>query len=299
MENIYFEDIHKAQKAYPYIEPDNFNLSYVVHVHDELEIAFVRSGETTVIGENFMKRALSGDICVFMPGELHGFVSKADNRIFIMKAKIAESDSSHGFTSLSSVRLNKNIITAKDAAGNYTNPGTITWSSSKSIYVGSGSSSVKIEAKYADNNAWVSARAENGVTATVYFTIEETANLEVTINEGMGTYYFSDSATVKGDSLENQLYDALDDAGYDEQDYDYEDLSFSITRGSTSVGTLTLPKYDTVEDLMARLVEVSSASANAYEEMKQAAFETVVNLYSVKQNIENVFSFYKKILCDN
>lgn len=115
MENIYFEDIHKAQKAYPYIEPDNFNLSYVVHVHDELEIAFVRSGETTVIGENFMKRALSGDICVFMPGELHGFVSKADNRIFIMKAKIAESDSSHGFTSLSSVRLNKNIITAKDA----------------------------------------------------------------------------------------------------------------------------------------------------------------------------------------
>lgn len=58
-------------------------------------------------------------------------------------------------------------------------------------------------------------------------------------------------------------------------------------------------RYDTVEDLMARLVEVSSASANAYEEMKQAAFETVVNLYSVKQNIENVFSFYKKILCDN
>ena len=115
MENVYFEDIHKAQKAYPYIEPDNVNLSYVVHVHDELEIAFVRSGETTVIGENFMKRALSGDICVFMPGELHGFVSKADNRIFIMKAKIAESDSSHGFTSLSSVRLNKNIITAKDA----------------------------------------------------------------------------------------------------------------------------------------------------------------------------------------
>ena len=74
MENIYFEDKHKAQKAYPYIEPDNVNLSYVVHVHDELEIAFVRSGETTVIGENFMKRALSGDICVFMPGELHGFV---------------------------------------------------------------------------------------------------------------------------------------------------------------------------------------------------------------------------------
>lgn len=118
----------------------------------------------------------------------------------------------------------------------------ITWSSN-SRCVSINSSTGQITGNYA-GEAKITASADNG-SATIYVTVEADADLEVTISEGMGTYYFGDSDTIKGDSLEDQLYDALDDTDY--YDYDYEDLTFSITRGSTNIGTLTFPNRDTVD----------------------------------------------------
>ena len=115
MENLYFEDVHRAEKGYPYIEPDTANLSYVVHFHDEAEFDCVRRGETVVVCENGSFEAKTGDICLFMPGELHGFVSREENSLFVMKAELPNARGKKEFTHLSGIRLKRNIITPKDA----------------------------------------------------------------------------------------------------------------------------------------------------------------------------------------
>lgn len=136
-------------------------------------------------------------------------------------------------------------VTAKDSDKNYTNPGVITWDSSNSIDIRGTGTNIEIKAYYADSNAWVSAEAANGEDDIVYFSIEADADLDVTIYEGMGTYYFSDE-DADGVSLEDLLYDALDDAGYDDR-YDYfDDLTFTISGGTTSIGTID---DDGLEDL--------------------------------------------------
>lgn len=116
MENLYFEDVHRAGKGYPYIEPKTANLSYVVHFHDEVEICCVRRGETTVVCETGSIYAGQGDICLFMPGELHGFVSRGENSIFVMKAEPVRAQGQAEYTDLFKIRLKKNVITPKDRA---------------------------------------------------------------------------------------------------------------------------------------------------------------------------------------
>ena len=115
MENAYFEEVHRAEKGYPYINPDTGNLSYVVHFHDEAEIDCVREGETVVVSETGSFEAKQGDICLFMPGELHGFVSRGENNIFVMKAVVTGAEGQEGFLDLSKIRLLKNVITKRDA----------------------------------------------------------------------------------------------------------------------------------------------------------------------------------------
>ena len=80
----------------------------------------------------------------------------------------------------------------------------------------------------------------------VELTVEATEDLEVTISESLETYTFDDDNTLEGDSL----YDQLDDALADIADYDYyEDLTFSISSGNTSIGTIDYSsKYDSVSD---------------------------------------------------
>ena len=77
----------------------------------------------------------------------------------------------------------------------------------------------------------------NGKTDDITVTVDADADLEVTINEGMGTYYFGDE-DLDGETLEDQLYEALDDAGYDDRYDDFDDLTFSISGGTSSVGTI-------------------------------------------------------------
>lgn len=114
MEKLYFEDVHRAENGYPYIEPDTKNLSYVVHFHDEVELNYVRRGEMTAVCENGSFQAATGDICLFMPGELHGFVSQGKNSIFVMKAQIFSAFGQPTFTDLSNIRLKKNVISPED-----------------------------------------------------------------------------------------------------------------------------------------------------------------------------------------
>ncbi len=58
-------------------------------------------------------------------------------------------------------------------------------------------------------------------------------------------------------------------------------------------------RYETTNDLVCRLIEVTSSSSHSYTKMKKAALNTVTELYPINKYIERVFNFYNKILCDN
>lgn len=84
MLNSYFEEIHKADFDYPYIQLQNINFSYAAHYHEEIEIIYIYSG-TTVINVNGNDLELNGkDIFIVMPGEIHS-ISGTNNVIYIMK----------------------------------------------------------------------------------------------------------------------------------------------------------------------------------------------------------------------
>ena len=85
MERIYFEDIHCAADFYPYLDFTMENINYIAHFHEEIEVIYVITGELTVNTENQELRLAKGDICFFMPGEIHSFQSSEENHIYIIK----------------------------------------------------------------------------------------------------------------------------------------------------------------------------------------------------------------------
>ena len=79
----------------------------------------------------------------------------------------------------------------------------------------------------------------------VTLTIEAKQDLEVTISQSLETYSFGDSDTLKGDSLYDQLDDALDEiANY----YDYSNLKFIISGGTSSIGSIDDSKLTYVDE---------------------------------------------------
>ncbi len=85
MNGVFFEDFHKASKDFPYFDPCMKNINYLPHFHDEIEVISVRSGEVEIIGESGTFLAKAGDIAIFMPCEIHSFLSKNENHIYVMK----------------------------------------------------------------------------------------------------------------------------------------------------------------------------------------------------------------------
>ena len=75
MSELFFEKINKASRDYPYLDFERENLTYVFHFHEEIEIIKVLSGIINVICDNRKITAEEGDICFFLPGEIHSFHS--------------------------------------------------------------------------------------------------------------------------------------------------------------------------------------------------------------------------------
>lgn len=85
MKNILFEKEHKPKGSFPYLEFTNKNHNYISHYHEEIEIAYVESGNISAYSSSYEISLHAGDICIFMPGEIHSFFSKDENNIFIFK----------------------------------------------------------------------------------------------------------------------------------------------------------------------------------------------------------------------
>lgn len=85
MPHFYHELHNKANADYPYIQCDSRNLICLPHFHNELELAFVMSGQVQVICNGRKLTACAGELCIFMPGEIHKFDSPHENSVHVLK----------------------------------------------------------------------------------------------------------------------------------------------------------------------------------------------------------------------
>lgn len=110
MKDIYFEDIHKAPGTYPYLDFNMKNINYLSHSHEEVELVYVVSGMVSAVTESGEKELSKGDICFFMPGEIHSFASAAPNSLYIFKLSSKAFSESFDFAF---IRLLDNAVTPK------------------------------------------------------------------------------------------------------------------------------------------------------------------------------------------
>lgn len=107
MSGLFFEDFHSAARDFPYFDPNMKNINYISHFHAEVEIISVRRGEVGITSENGCFTAETGDICIFMPGEIHSFSSLGENHLYIMKIHCINSVEKVDFSAL---RFCPNIV---------------------------------------------------------------------------------------------------------------------------------------------------------------------------------------------
>ena len=87
MNNQILENWNSATRDYPFVDCDSRITGYFPHYHDEIEIMVIISGQLTFItAENGAQTATSGDICIFMPQQIHSFTSTSNNNhMYILK----------------------------------------------------------------------------------------------------------------------------------------------------------------------------------------------------------------------
>lgn len=109
MKKAFFETVHGASPDFPYFDSNMRNIEYLSHFHKEIEIVFVKDGKVDIICENKAFTAHTGDICVFMPGEIHSFLSSDPNHLYIIKI---HSNNSVEKVDFSAIRLTHNLLPA-------------------------------------------------------------------------------------------------------------------------------------------------------------------------------------------
>jgi len=87
MNNQLVETWNVATKDYPFVDSESRIMSYFPHTHDEIEIMVIISGEWSfTTPENGVQTAKVGDMCIFMPQQIHSFSSLAnDKHLCILK----------------------------------------------------------------------------------------------------------------------------------------------------------------------------------------------------------------------
>lgn len=98
---MYYEMINRATKTYPFLV-EHKNVKYIPHFHEETEVIFVRDGilEVTIGANRFTLK--KGDICIFIPEQIHNLYSFENNITFVMKL--------YSVIDLKDIALKSNII---------------------------------------------------------------------------------------------------------------------------------------------------------------------------------------------
>ncbi len=88
MSEALLEKVNNPTGSYPYICAMSRNLNFISHYHESIEIIYVKSGTISAFcgaKEVVLKK---GDVCIFMPGEIHGFQSAEANHLYVIKLDI-------------------------------------------------------------------------------------------------------------------------------------------------------------------------------------------------------------------
>lgn len=87
MNNQLLENWNTASKDFPFVDCDSREMKYFPHFHDEIEIMVIISGKLNfTTSENGVQTANAGDMCIFMPQQIHSFSSLSDsNHMYILK----------------------------------------------------------------------------------------------------------------------------------------------------------------------------------------------------------------------
>ena len=87
MENAFYENINKASYDYPHMEFYKENLTYLSHFHNEIELIYFFEGATSIFCDNKKIEGSAGDIFIFMPGQIHSFISTEPNKYHLWKLR--------------------------------------------------------------------------------------------------------------------------------------------------------------------------------------------------------------------
>lgn len=85
MEQILFEKNNSGFGDFPYISVCSNNLSFISHYHPELEIVYLKEGQITLFSDSQPIPLQEGDICIFMPWEIHSFLTKTFSKTSVIK----------------------------------------------------------------------------------------------------------------------------------------------------------------------------------------------------------------------
>lgn len=107
------ESVHKPVGTMPYLQFVNENHSYVAHYHEEVEVIFVEKGQITVFSGSRRMDLTEGDICFFMPGEVHTFQSITYNNLYVMKFPVPSAAPEE--LRLDRRRLKRNVLSPEDS----------------------------------------------------------------------------------------------------------------------------------------------------------------------------------------
>ena len=81
------ETYNSASKDFPFVDMNSREMSFFPHTHDEIEIMVIISGELSFSTTEYgVQTAHPGDMCIFMPHQIHSFSTYAsDIHMYILK----------------------------------------------------------------------------------------------------------------------------------------------------------------------------------------------------------------------
>ena len=86
MNRIYFEEFRRrVTDSEPYAVFHRTDVNYVAHIHEEIEVGYLRSGTLVATTEEGDVRLAAGDLFAFMPDEIHALSSNAPNEAVILR----------------------------------------------------------------------------------------------------------------------------------------------------------------------------------------------------------------------
>ncbi len=85
MDTYFYEDIHRAELDFPYLDMDMYDIDYCTHYHEEMEIVFVKAGEVCLTVDGKIKNVKKEEIALIFPYQIHSLTTPEKSHIYIIK----------------------------------------------------------------------------------------------------------------------------------------------------------------------------------------------------------------------